>query len=88
MRFPPLLVGVVAITSLTGFGATPKTFNQGYSDGYAVGYNTTCRARGTYLNGDWDSPPYRNGYRNGLRAGVRACLRGGRDPEYYRRRWR
>jgi hypothetical protein len=38
MRFAPLLVGVVAITSLTGFGTTPKTFNQGYSDGYAVGY--------------------------------------------------
>ena len=88
MRFTPLRVGVVAITSLTGFGTTPKTCNQGYSDGYTVGYNTTCQVRGTSLDGDWDSTPSRKGSRNGLRAGVRACRHGGRPPEYPRRRWR
>jgi hypothetical protein len=87
MKYLSLLVGAVAITALAGFGTTPKTFDQGYSDGYAVGYNTTCQVRGTYLNGDWDSRPYRHGYRSGLRAGVRACLHGGRAPVHSRRRW-
>ena len=70
-------VAVLAAISLTGFGTKPKTFDQGYGDGYAVGYNTTCKVRATHFYGDWDSRAYQNGYASGLRAGVRACFRDG-----------
>lgn len=76
MTFRVIITAIVSLLLLTGFGTAPKSFDQGYGDGYAVGYNTTCRVRGTYLNADWDSPAYRDGYATGLRAGVRACLRG------------
>ena len=85
MRRAPLIVVLLALTTLTGFRVAPKTYSQGYGDGYAVGYNTTC-GRGTYLNGDWDSHAYKRGYRNGLRVGVRDCIAGRRSEVTYRRR--
>jgi hypothetical protein len=87
-RSVSLAVAALAIFFLTGFGAKPKTFRQGYGDGYAVGYNTTCKVRGTHFYGDWDSGAYKRGYAAGLRAGVRACFRGAPEREYIRRyRW-
>ena len=85
MRCVPLIVALVALTTLAGFRVAPKTFSQGYRDGYNVGYRTTC-GRSTYLNGDWDSHAYKKGYRNGLRVGVRDCLRGHRSKITYRQR--
>lgn len=34
----------------------------GYSDGYAVGFNTTCEIRKTLIDGDFDNPDYANAY--------------------------
>ena len=88
MRSLPLCFAMLALFALTGFRASPKTFDQGFDDGYAVGYNTTCQVRGTHFHGDWDSPAYKRGYRIGLRAGVQDCLRHPRVPRAYERRWR
>ena len=85
MRRGKIMGDHVKLTTLTGFRVAPKTFSQGYRDGYNVGYRTTC-GRSTYLNGDWDSHAYKKGYRKGLRAGVRDCLRGHRSKITYRRR--
>lgn len=83
MKLLSLVVAVVAATMLTGFRVAPKTYDQGYSDGYAIGYRTTCSVGATRLNGDWDSPSYKRGYVHGLRAGVRACLGGRRYGRRY-----
>ena len=32
-----------------------ERFDVGYDDGYAVGYNTTCKIRATLIEGDWQS---------------------------------
>jgi hypothetical protein len=45
----------------------------GYSDGYATGYNTTCKIRATLIEGDWDNESYSKGYRQGYQAGSLAC---------------
>jgi hypothetical protein len=84
-KYISFAVAAVSLVLLTGFGTRPKTFDQGYGDGYAVGYNTTCRVRATRFYGDWDSPAYKDGYPAGLRAGVRGCFRGAPRREYIRR---
>lgn len=50
-----------------------ERFDVGYSDGYAVGYNTECKIRATLIEGDWDSDHYTRGYNTGLRDGSKAC---------------
>ena len=40
-----------------------ERFNVGYDDGYAVGYNLTCKIRTTLIEGDWENPDYSRGYR-------------------------
>jgi hypothetical protein len=47
----------------------------GYSDGYAVGYNTECKIRATLIEGDFDNADYSRGYYAGLADGAAACRR-------------
>ena len=48
-------------------------YDSGYSDGYAVGYNTTCQIGVTLIEGDWSSDGYSEGYSVGVIAGINAC---------------
>lgn len=45
----------------------------GASDGYAVGYNTTCKIRATLIEGDWKDPDYTSGYYDGYADGAEDC---------------
>ncbi len=45
----------------------------GYSDGYAVGYNTTCNIRATLIEGKWDNSDYSEAYYAGYKDGERDC---------------
>jgi len=51
-----------------------KTFDAGYNDGYAEGYNTTCEIRATMVYGHWDSKDYSKGYNVGRIDGSQQCL--------------
>jgi len=48
-------------------------------DGYAVGFNTTCKIRATLVEGDWDNKDYKRGYASGYRAGSFACRNSKKD---------
>jgi hypothetical protein len=45
----------------------------GYGDGYAVGYNTTCKLRGTMVEGKWDNEEYMEAYNYGYADGAADC---------------
>ncbi|MGI9269880.1 MAG: hypothetical protein ACR2PE_05080 [Porticoccus sp.] len=45
----------------------------GYSDGYAVGFNTTCNIRATLVEGKWDNDEYMAAYNYGYADGATAC---------------
>ena len=45
----------------------------GYSDGYALGYNTECKIRATLIEDDFDNADYSRGYYAGLTDGAAAC---------------
>ena len=47
----------------------------GYSDGYAVGYNTTCEIRATLVEGNWDNQDYMEAYSDGYADGAADCRR-------------
>ena len=51
-----------------------ERYDAGYNDGYAVGYNTTCKIRATLIEGDWDDKNYSRGYADGNDAGSIDCL--------------
>ena len=52
-----------------------ERLDAGYSDGYAVGYNTECKIRTTLIEGDFDNADYSRGYYAGLADGAAACRR-------------
>ena len=52
-----------------------ERLDAGYSDGYAVGYNTECEIRATLIEGDFDNADYSRGYYAGLTDGAAACRR-------------
>ena len=69
-------VMVIAISSLllTGCGESSATrYDSGFSDGYAEGYNTTCKIRATMVKGDWDDEYYSRGYQDGRADGAADC---------------
>lgn len=69
------LFGALAFI-ISGCGESPDTrYDSGYSDGYAVGFNTTCEIRATLIDGDWDDEHYSSGYRDGYAAGALDCQR-------------
>jgi hypothetical protein len=51
------------------------SYERGYDDGYAVGYNTACKIRSTLIDGDWSNKHYSRGYSDGNTAGIAACQR-------------
>ena len=57
------------------FGCThdERTFESGYDDGYAEGFNTQCEVEKIAIYGHWDSAEYAMGYKVGRKDGVRAC---------------
>jgi hypothetical protein len=64
----------LGIFLLSGCGETyDSAFGRGSSDGYAAGYNTTCKIRSTIVAGDWDIPGYQEGYNAGYREGANDC---------------
>lgn len=59
---------------LTGCGNNKEEkADVGYSDGYAVGYNTECKIRATLVEGDWDNPDYTKAYKMGEMEGIKNC---------------
>jgi len=70
------ILTLFAVAGLTVSCADPdERYDAGYSDGYAVGYNTTCQIRATMIEGDWGNADYSRGYADGNDAGSAACLR-------------
>ena len=72
-----LAIFIGAIVGLSRYSADAgqdAKYDSGYSDGYAAGYNTTCEIRGTFIEGDWESPDYRSGYQTGYSDGAQECL--------------
>jgi len=55
--------------------SSDASYQRGYSDGYAVGYNTACKIRATLIAGDWDNKHYSRGYSAGSTSGIVACQR-------------
>jgi hypothetical protein len=56
--------------------SSDERFDTGYSDGYASGYNTTCKIRATLVEGDWSNEHYKEGYNQGYSAGAADCRAG------------
>jgi len=50
-----------------------ERYYMGYSDGYAVGYNTTCEIRRTLVERDFGNEDYARGYADGQSDGSIAC---------------
>ena len=59
---------------LIGCKNDEKTFDAGYDDGYATGYNTQCQIRPTMIYGHFDSEEYSRGYNTGKYDGAQACI--------------
>ncbi len=61
--------------SLCGCGpSVEERADVGFDDGYAAGYNTTCKIRATLIQGDWDNEHYSEAYQRGYAYGVEKCL--------------
>ena len=59
---------------LAGCGeSSDVSYQKGYQDGYAVGFNTACKIRATFITGDWENKHYSRGYADGNPAGTIAC---------------
>ena len=67
-----LLLLVISFT-IQGCSSSDEDYDYGYHDGYAAGYNTTCKIRATMIKADWDNKDYSNGYRDGYSSGALAC---------------
>lgn len=69
-----LLTIVVSCTFLLSACDVRKNkYDAGYDDGWAAGYNTTCKIRATMIEGDWDSESYSRGYSDGYADGSYEC---------------
>jgi hypothetical protein len=69
-----MLFSIFFLTTLVGCGESADSrYESGYRDGYAVGYNTTCKIRSTMIHGDWDDKDYSRGYSDGRYAGDADC---------------
>jgi len=69
----PILTTVLLLLILIYCSDPDERLDVGYDDGYAVGFNTTCKIRATLIEGDWDNQHYKRGYHAGYRAGSIAC---------------
>lgn len=66
------VLSFVVVSGCIGENADER-FDVGYSDGYAVGFNTECKIRATLIEGDWNSENYSRGYSAGINDGAIAC---------------
>ena len=66
-------LGALLLLSACKGESADERFDAGYSDGYAVGYNTECKIRATLIEGDFDNADYSRGYYAGLTDGAAAC---------------
>lgn len=66
-------VGFLGALALAGCEKAAERRDVGYSDGYAVGYNTACEIRATLVDGDFDNPDYAKAYAAGQTDGTVAC---------------
>lgn len=73
MTNPFRLVPIVAAAWLSGCSDPKERYDAGYSDGYAVGYNTACEIRATLVEGAFGNADYARGYSNGQTNGIVAC---------------
>ena len=67
------LITILIILFLTSCDSADERYDAGYGDGYAAGYNTTCKIRATMIEGDWDNKNYSNGYNDGYTDGSYDC---------------
>lgn len=77
MKTVPVVAASLLSIALSSCGEIGKNaderYDVGYSDGYAVGYNTACEIRATLIEGDWKDEDYSRGYAAGHTDGVIAC---------------
>ena len=69
------LLSPLLISSCGDSSFTTDWTDVGYSDGYAVGYNTTCEIRATLVEGNWDNQDYMEAYNDGYADGAADCRR-------------
>ena len=65
----------MALIAITGCVDSDQRYDAGYTDGYAVGYNTACQIRATIIEGAFDDADYARGYSAGQTDGIIACNR-------------
>lgn len=69
-----LAIAASLMFALTGcFESGSSAYQRGYGDGYASGYNTTCKIRSTLIAGDFDNKHYSRGYEVGYADGAADC---------------
>ena len=73
MKYFLLFLISLTLSSCIDRADPDERFDVGYSDGYAVGYNTECKIRATLIEGDFDNADYSRGYYLGLSDGATAC---------------
>jgi len=67
------LLTVISSLVLLGCDDSEERYNAGYSDGYAVGYNTACQIRATLVEGEYSNADYARGFAQGQTDGIIAC---------------
>ena len=72
MRFYALILGSLSLLFVSGCDSKDWS-DAGYSDGFAVGYNTTCEIKATLIEGNWDNEEYSEAYEVGYADGAIAC---------------
>jgi hypothetical protein len=72
MKKLPIIFLMLQIMVL-GCSHDEQTFESGYDDGYAEGFNAQCEVSKISIKGHWDSAEYSKGYKVGRKDGVRAC---------------
>ena len=70
----PIWIAAICAVILSGCG-DDIGYDERYSDGYAVGYNTACQIRATLVHGEFDNKDYAKGYGAGQTDGIMACNR-------------
>ena len=63
----------IALLAVTGCESSDEAYGRGFTDGYAVGFNTACAIRATTIHGDWDNADYARGYSDGQTSGIVDC---------------
>lgn len=72
--FSLALITLLLLTACDKGKDNEERADVGYSDGYAVGYNTECKIRVTFIEGDWENKAYKEAYHRGEYDGKTACI--------------